>query len=125
MIAEHWISELLRWLFQIVPITYVVRSWMKWSKAPANQADLRGKISFVGFLTANVGVALSAFIFTYSFFVDLGFYNPVEMFCIGIGLLIALVGLICACAGKGLLRVPTAILSAFIGLLWFGAAMAQ
>lgn len=122
---EYWASEAMRLLFQVLPVAYVVRSWMKWSKAGEDRKDKRGRIALVGFAAVNVAVALSAFGFVYSWIVDIGFYNPVEMFCIGVGLLASLFGLMCSAAGKGLLRLPTGILSAFMGLLFLGAAAAQ
>ena len=122
--VEYWVSEGVRWAFQLLIVGFVTRTWLKWKKAAGdpNRKDLS---AFLGFLATNLSASLSFFGFLYSYFVDIGFYNPVEMFCIKLGMLSSLCGIVGGAFGKGLLRRPSIVLSIFMGLLWFGAAMAQ
>ena len=53
------------------------------------------------------------------------FYYPVELFCIRVDSLTALLGLVAALTRKGKLRLPVTVISILNLLLWFMDAMAQ
>ena len=80
----------------------------------------------VGYCFATVSTVLSAFMFVHATFTGgYPFYHPVELFCIRVGTLTALLGLVATIFGKGRLRLPGGIVSGLNLLMWFADAMAQ
>lgn len=78
------------------------------------------------FATASTG--LSAFLFVHATLTGgYPYYHPVELFCIGMGSLTALLGLVAAIRGKGKLKLrrSVAAIATLNLLLWFADAMWQ
>ncbi len=78
-----------------------------------------------GLCCATISTVLDAFLYVHAVFTG-GYplFHPVELMCIRLGSLTAMLGIICALAGKGRLRLSVAIISIFNLLLWFSDAMA-
>lgn len=107
--------------------SYVVWNWVKWfSSEEKNTLKWKGNVSLAGLCFATVSTTLSAFLFVHATFTGgYPYYHPVELFCLGIGSLTALGGLVAAIRGKGKLRLPVAAISTFNLLIWFADAVVQ
>ena len=79
-----------------------------------------------GLCFATVPTGLDTFLYIHAVFTG-GYplFHPVELACIRLGSLTAMLGLICALAGKGRLRLSVTMISIFNLLVWFSDAMAQ
>jgi hypothetical protein len=78
----------------------------------------------VGLCCATISTILDTFLYVHAVFTG-GYplFHPVELVCIQLGSLTAMLGIICALAGKGRLRLPVTIISIFNMLVWFSDAM--
>ena len=102
--------------------SYVVWTWVRWFRL--EDKDRFTALAGLCFATASTG--LSAFLFVHAIFTG-GYplYHPVELFCIFIGGLTALLGLVAALHGKGKLRLPIAAIAILNLLLWLYDALVQ
>jgi len=107
--------------------TYIVWNWVRWLRSARGDAPRwRLALTFLGLCFATASSFLSAFLFIHAILTGgYPFYHPVELFCIRVGALTALLGLIGALLGKGKLRIPVAVMSTLNLLLWFMDAMWQ
>jgi hypothetical protein len=107
--------------------TYVAGSWFRWARSARDEGPKwQPVVAVVGFSFATVSTILSAFLYIHAVFTGgYTFYHPVELFCIRVGTLTALVGLIATALGKGKLRLPGVFVSLLNLLVWFIDAMAQ
>lgn len=114
-------------LFFLLFWSYVVWTWAKWL-ASGHSVESRSKeiVAVAGLYCATVSTGFAAFLYIHA--VVTGGYpyqNPVEAFCIVFGALMAILGIICALAGAGKLRLHVAIISIANLLLWFADLMSQ
>jgi hypothetical protein len=80
----------------------------------------------IGLGLVTISSTLSVFMFIHAGITGgYPFYHPVELFCIRLGTLTAIIGLVAALAGKGKPRFSVVLISAINLLIWFGDAMAQ
>ena len=103
--------------------SYVVWNWFRWAGSSEEVLPKwRSFTAIAGFCVVTVSTVLSAFIWVHAVFTG-GFPlippSRIELFCILMGGLTALLGLIASFAGKGKLRLPTAIASVVNLCLWF------
>jgi hypothetical protein len=127
-------STVMRLYLRSVPLLisllfwgYVVWAWVVWRKSNEKVAPRWRAITlFGGLCCATASTALGAFMTIHAAITGgYPFYHPVELLCIRLGSLTALLGLICAITGKGRLRLHVTIISAVNLLLWFADAIAQ
>jgi hypothetical protein len=106
---------------------YVVWCWFRWAKSSTDiYPRWRAFTAIVGYGFATASTALSAFMFVHAKFTGgYPYYHPVELFCIRVGTLTALIGLVATIIGKGKLHLPTGVVSGFNLLIWFTDAIAQ
>ena len=106
---------------------YVVWNWVAWLRSTQKDSPKwRAVTAVVGLCFATSSTILSAFLFVHASITGgYAFYHPVELFCIRVGSLTALLGIVCALMGKGKLRIHVAVVSVMNFLLWFADAMAQ
>src|ERR1700730_3176252 len=99
---------------------YVIRQWVKWFRTgEVITPESRATATVAGFSFATFSTVPSVFLFVHAAFTGgYRFYHPVELFCIGFGLLSALLGLVFAIVGKGQLRPHVAAISTLNLLLW-------
>src|SRR5882724_1984777 len=114
-------------LFFFLLCRYVVWKWVGWFPSEERETlKWRRFPALAGLCCATVSTGLSAFLFVHASFTGgYAYYHPVELFCIRIGSLTALLGLVAALLGKGSLRFPVAAISILNLLVWFSDAMAQ
>ena len=106
---------------------YVVWNWVAWFRSTQKDSPKwRAVTTVVGLCFATTSTILSAFIFIHATITGgYSFYHPVELFCIQVGSLTALLGIVCARTGKGKLRLHVAAVSVLNLLLWFVDAIVQ
>ena len=121
----------------ISPILYGLVPLLLWCYVVWKGAETLGLVSgdarkwqtavtILALTFATVSTGLSAFLLVHAAFTGgYPFYHPVELFCIRVGFLTALVGLVAGPIGRRKLRVPVAVLSAVNLLLWLADAMWQ
>ena len=105
---------------------YVLWSWTTWLKLGEKEAPgWRAIIVVAGLCLATISTALNAFLYVHAVFTG-GYplFHPIELMCIRLGSLTAMLGIICALAGKGRLRLSVTIISIFNLLVWYSDAMA-
>ena len=79
-----------------------------------------------GLYCATASTILNAFMFVHAVITGgYPFYHPVELFCIRVGSLTALLGVTCSIIGRGKPRLHIAVISVLNFLVWFADAMAQ
>jgi hypothetical protein len=107
--------------------SYVVWIWVGWVTSTERYTPKwRAATAVAGLCFATISTVLSAFLFIHATITGgYPFYHPVELFCIRLGSLTALLGLVAAIAGKGRLRLHVAAISILNLLVWFSDAMAQ
>jgi hypothetical protein len=114
-------------LFFLLLCSYVVWKWTAWFRSKEKETVTWRAFSVLaglGLATASTG--LSVFLFVHASITGgYSFYHPVELFCIRIGSLTALLGLVAALLGRGKLKVPVTAISTLNLLLWLVDAMAQ
>ncbi len=106
---------------------YLIWLWIRLPKSVRETAPKWRVVSVaVGLLLVTASTGLSDFLFVHAAYTGgYTFYHPVELFCIRIGTLTALLGLVAALAGKGKLKIHIAAISLLNLLSWFADAMAQ
>jgi len=106
---------------------YVIWRWVEWFRSKEKDTPRwRAVTAVAGLCFATVSTVLSAFLFIHATLTGgYPFYHPVELFCIRLGTLTALLGLVAAFAGKGRLRLHVAAISILNLLLWVMDAIAQ
>ena len=99
---------------------YVVWSWVKWLRADhKNTRNWRAVATSAGLFFATISTVLGAFLFIHAVITGgYPFYHPVELFCIRVGSLTALLGIGAALAGNGNVRFSVAVISTLNFLLW-------
>jgi len=114
-------------LFFLSVCAYVVWEWVTWIRSKERVTPKwRGRTAIAGFCFATFSTILSVFLFVHAAFTGgYPFYHPIELFCIRVGSLTALLGIIASIASKGKLRPHIAVVSTLNLLLWFMDAMAQ
>lgn len=119
--------QAIPWLLFSAFSTFVAWSWLRWARsARTDGPKWRLVVAVIGFSFATISTILSAFLYIHAVFTGgYAFYHPVELFCIRVGTLTALVGLIAVALGKGKLRLPGVFVSLLNLLVWFRDAMAQ
>ena len=107
--------------------SYVVWTWVRWFRSEDKDTlKWRRFAALAGLCFATASTGLSAFLFVHAIFTGgYPYYHPVELFCIFIGGLTALLGLMAALHGKGKLRLPVATISILNLLLWLYDAAVQ
>jgi hypothetical protein len=116
------------YVFLLVFYGYVGWNWIRWARRKEDPAvsNWRIVIVLVGFGLATLSAALDLFLTLHALFTGgYDFYHPVEMFCIRLGSLASVLGLVAAVLGKGRARVATAVASFVTLLLWFVDAATQ
>lgn len=116
------------WGLLIAFCGYIVRTWMRWSRAEVKLSPPRWRsgIATIGFgastasLTLIVALGLHALITG-----GLPYYSPPLMLAFRVGFLTALCGVVASLIGKGELEVPTIVSSLLCLLIWLVEAMAQ
>jgi hypothetical protein len=107
--------------------SYVAWTWVTWLRSgEKSYQKWRVVASATGLCFGTISTFFSGYLFAHAT-VRGGypFYHPLELLCIPVGSLTALLGLVAALIGKEKLRLPVAIISTWNLLLWFGDAMAQ
>jgi hypothetical protein len=106
---------------------YVSWTWLKWLRTDQKDTPKwRAVAASAGLFCATVSTALGAFLFIHAAITGgYPFYHSVELFCIRVGGLTALLGIAAAITGKGKARLPVAVISTLNLLLWFVDAVSQ
>lgn len=106
---------------------YVVWTWIRQLRADrGNAPKWRAVVAFFGLFCATASTVLSAFLFIHAAITGgYPFYHSVELFCIRVGGLTALLGIIAAIAGKGKVDGHVAVISTLNLLLWIMDAVGQ
>jgi len=91
-----------------------------------NAPKWRSVVASLELFCATVSTVLSAFLFIHAVITGgYPFYHPVELFCIRVGGLTALLGIVAALAGKGRVDGHVAVISTANLLLWIMDAVGQ
>jgi hypothetical protein len=86
----------------------------------------RAAVLLAGLLCATLSTTLDVYLYVHALYTGgYPFYHPIELMCIRLGTLAALLGIVAAIVGKGRGRIPLAVISILNLMLWFAAAMAQ
>lgn len=119
--------ELIWWLFFLSLWGYLLWSWTIWFKSRDKTAPRWRAIAFVaGLCSATVSTILGAFLFVHATVTGgYAFYHPVELFCIRVGSLTALLGLAAGLTGRAKVRLAVTVISTLNLLLWFMDAVWQ
>lgn len=117
-------------LYALAPLLlwcYVVSKGFKaFGSAEVNDSKWRTAVTVAAFSFATVSTGLSVFLLVHAAFTGgYAFYHPVELFCIRVGFLTALVGLVSGPMSRRKLRLPLVMVSAVNLLLWFMDAVGQ
>jgi len=92
---------------------YVTWNWVRWLKPGEKQVQTWRTATIAGGLgLATISSVLSEFLYIHAIFTG-GYplFDPVELFCLRVGTLAALLGLTAALVGKGKLRLSVAVIS--------------
>lgn len=122
------LGRLTAWGLLIAFCSYIVRSWVRWSRSDVKLAAPRWRsaVTLFGFLTVNVSLAVFIAVGVHAIFTGgLPYYHPVLILAFRIGFLAALMGMLAALIGKGQLDKPTIISSLLCLLIWFAEGLAQ
>ena len=114
-------------LFFLCLASYVIWTWVTCLKA-SHKGNSRWRTIFAiaGLCCATISTVLGEFLYIHATLRGAySFYHPVELFCIRLGMLTAVLGLISRVVGTGRVRLHLAIISTLNLLLWFMDAMAQ
>ena len=118
----------LAWtLFFLVVNSYVLWLWIRSAKS-AREISPRWRVIVVlaGLFSATASMILCDFLFVHAAYTGgYMFYHPVELFCIRMGGLTALLGIVASIIGRGRLRFHVAAISALGLLMWFADATFQ
>jgi hypothetical protein len=122
------LSGIVVWVPLIAFCVFVVRTWLRWSRAEVKLSPPRWRsgVTTIGFgastasLTLIVALGIHALI-TGGF----PYYSPPLMLAFRIGFLTALSGVVAALIGTGQLEGPTFVSSLLCLLIWFVEAVAQ
>jgi hypothetical protein len=123
---QHYTSAIPLLIFLFLS-AYVTRVWIKWFKLPETVTPKWRAITAIAALClASFSTILLVFLFVHSAFTGgYSFYYPIESFCIMIGFLSALLGMVASLAGKGRLLPHVFVISILNLLLWIMDAMGQ
>jgi hypothetical protein len=112
----------------IVLCAYVVRTWLRWSRAEVKLSPPRWRsgIATIGFGASTASLTLVVALGVHALITGgLPYYSPPLMLGFRVGFLTALCGVLAALIGKGQLEVPTIVSSLLCLLIWFVEAIAQ
>jgi hypothetical protein len=116
------------WVLLIAFGSYIVRSWVCWSRSDVKLVAprWRSSVSLIGFLAVNISLAVFIAVAVHAIFTGgLPYYHPVLILAFRVGFLGALLGSLAALVGKGQLDKPTIISSLLCFLIWFAEGLAQ
>ena len=121
-IRINWI-----WVFFFLSLTgYVVWAWTLYFR-PSDNANPRSRATIVaGLCCATVSTALDVYLYVHAVLTG-GYplFHPIELFCIRVGGLAAILGLVIALRKWNKLSGHVAIISFLNLLMWFMDAMSQ
>lgn len=120
-------SRLIPFVLFVPFWAYLVWAWLRQIKTEqGNAPKWRVGVAWFGLVAATASTLLSAFLFLHAVVTGgYPFYHPVELFCIGVGSLTALLGIVAAIAGKGKVDGHVAVISTLNLLLWLIDAVGQ
>lgn len=122
------LGRIIVWGLLITFCSYVVRSWVRWSRSPIKLTAPRWRsgVTAVGFAASTMSLAVIIALGVYAIFTGgLPYYHPLLMLAFRVGFPASLAGVLAALIGKGQLEVPTIISSLLCLLIWFVEAIAQ
>lgn len=106
---------------------YVTWAWVRWFRSRKSAgAPQRGRTTGAALGLATISTLLSGFLYVHAMYTGgYPYYDPVELFCLRIGLLTALLGLVLGLIGGRIVRIPIVIISTLNLLLWLIDSIAQ
>jgi len=108
---------------------WVVWGWTSWARHRSEARSVGAVCSLVGFIFACLSAGLEIGTVLYAQAIGgFPFNDPTLLKIYGLGLIAALLGVVCGLCGvgsKGPLRWKTLALSTFLSLLWFWHAMSE
>ena len=107
---------------------YVVRSWLRWSRAEVKLSPPRWRsgIATIGFGASTASLTLIVALCVHALITGgFPYYSPPLMLAFRVGFLTALCGVVASLIGKGQLEVPTIVSSLLCLLIWFAEGIAQ
>jgi hypothetical protein len=91
-----------------------------------SRLNWRAAALLAGILFATISLTLNVFLYVHAMYTGgYPYYHPVELMCIRLGTLTALLGIVAAIVGKGRGRIPLPVISVLNLVMWFAAGMAQ
>jgi len=98
-----------------------------WMRSKPKLWDNWRKVSLVlGLVATTISTGLNLYLYVHASYTGgYPFYHPVEMACIRVGGLAALLGILAGGVGYGRSRIPVVVLSILNFLLWFMDALTQ
>jgi hypothetical protein len=129
-VAHYFVSilvSLLVLLTLFLTWVYVVWKWFSLQKAADHSVPTwRTVMAICALLSVSISTGLGIFLLVHAAFTGgYPFYHPIELFCIRVGFLTALLGLVAGPMARRKVRLPIAMLSAVNLLLWFMDATSQ
>jgi len=106
---------------------YLAWSWFRWLRPREKGLRTWRSVALAtGLCFATISSLLQAFLYIHAVITG-GYplFDPIDLFCLRVGALAALLGLAAALVGNGRLRVFVAVIATLNLFLWFVDAMAQ
>ena len=122
------LSGIVVWVPLIAFCVYVVRTWLRWSRAEVKLSPPRWRSggTTIGFGASTASLTLIVALGIHALITGrFSYYSPPLMLAFSVGFLTALCGVLAAVIGTGQLEVPTFASSLLCLLIWFVAAIAQ
>jgi hypothetical protein len=123
-------------IFYLLFCGSLIWCWAVWLKSkPETFRSWRAAALLGGLVCATVSTALSCYLYVHAMYtggypIHMGFkdgysgFHPVELLCIQLGAVTALVGVVCTSTGKGTGRMAVRVIAILNLLGWFVDAMA-
>jgi hypothetical protein len=114
-------------LFFLSLASYVIWTWVTCVKSnQKGNSTWRTTFAIAGLCCASVSTVLGEFLYIHATLRGgYPFFHPVELFCIRLGMLTAVLGIVSTVMGTGRVRLHVVIISALNLLLWYLDAMGQ
>jgi hypothetical protein len=114
-------------LFFLLFLGSLIWCWVTWLRSkPKSLHNWRAVSLVVGLIATTISTGLNVYLYVHASYTGgYPFYHPVEMACIRVGWLAALLGILAAGVGYGRSRIPVVVLSILNFLLWFMDALTQ